>query len=293
VAAVAGAALLPVTLAAAPSSSTPSEAAAAAPRAAGHDGHHAREAGRKGHRIQARGAGTWAMPDIASTLRRSRVSWVYNWSAQPTFPVPAGVRFVPMIWGAKAVTRQNLAAVTKYGPDLLTFNEPEFGSQANLKVGEALDLWPQLEATGMRLSSPAVTVDAVYPHSWLDNFMRRARNRGLRVDFIALHWYAGTLRPGTVENLKRFVTEVHRLYHRPIWLTEFSIVAHEKGRLVYPRQRVEARFATKATRMLDRLPFVEKYAWFALPAPDHGRSSGLFHFDGTPTPAGRAYRRGA
>ena len=81
--------------------------------------------------------------------------------------------------------------------------------------------------------------------------MRKADKRGLRVDFLALHWYAGTLRPETVEHLRRYLTELHRTYHRPIWLTEFAIVAHDGyGRLIYPSQKVQARFAAQATRML-------------------------------------------
>jgi hypothetical protein len=225
-------------------------------------------------------------------LRRSRAAWVYNWGPEPTFRVPRGVRFVPTIWGAAFATPEALAKAKAHGPDLLTFNEPELGSQANMTVGQAVRLWPALEATGMRLSSPAVTGDARDPRGWLSRFMRKAEKRGLRVDFLALHWYAGKLRPETVEHLRLYLTELHRKYDRPIWLTEFAIVAHNGyGRLTYPSQKVQARFAAQAIRMLDRLPFVERYAWFALPAPAKGRSSGLYRPDSTATATGRVYRR--
>jgi hypothetical protein len=228
---------------------------------------------------------------VVRSLRRSHAAWVYSWTPEPTFRVPRGVRFVPTIWGAAFVTPEALAQARSHGPDLLTFNEPELGSQANMTVDQALDLWPALEATGMRLSSPAVTLDARDPHGWLGTFMRKARQRGLRVDFIALHWYAGTLRPETVARLRDYLTEVHERYHLPIWLTEYAIVAHHgHGQLRYPRQRVQARFAAQSTRMLDRLAFVERYAWFALSAPAKGRSSGLYRPDSTATPTGRAYR---
>jgi putative glycosyl hydrolase len=243
-------------------------------------------------RIEARGVGAWLAPGVDQSLRRSRVSWVYNWGPQPTFTVPQGVRFVPTIWGPAFLTPANLALAKTYGPDLLTFNEPELGSQANMRVGQAVRLWPALEATGMRLSSPAVTGDARDRHGWLAAFMRKAQKRGLRVDFLALHWYAGKLRPDTVDHLRRYLTELHRKYDRPIWLTELAIVAHNGyGHLMYPSQRVQARFAAQATRMLDRLPFVERYAWFALSAPAKGRSSGLYRPDSTATAVGRAYRR--
>ena len=66
--------------------------------------------------------------------------------------------------------------------------------QANMSPGQALSLWPQLEATGMRLGSPAVADDGATPGGWLDQFMSGAAARGYRVNFITLHWYGGGLR---------------------------------------------------------------------------------------------------
>lgn len=239
-----------------------------------------------------RGVASWWMPDGRAALRKSRASWTYNWSVRPSYDLPRGVRFVPMIWGPTFLTSEALATAKTYGPDLLTFNEPELGSQANISVGNALRLWPRLEATGMRLSSPAVTTDAQQPNGWLGKFMRRADQRGLRVDFIALHFYAGQLRPNTVANLRKYLVAVHRRYGKPIWITEYAIAAHNGyGRINYPHARVQARFVRESTRMLDSLPFVERYAWFALPAPARGRSSGLYRPDLTATLAGRAYRQ--
>ena len=43
---------------------------------------------------------------------------------------------------------------------LLGFNEPDLAEQANMTVEKALELWPRLEATGMRLGSPAVACGA-------------------------------------------------------------------------------------------------------------------------------------
>jgi hypothetical protein len=45
--------------------------------------------------------------------------------------------------------------------------------------------------------------------------------------------------------------------------------------------------------MLQSLPYVERYAWFALPTPDDRQGTGLYRHDTatpTPTPAGQAYR---
>ena len=63
-----------------------------------------------------------------------------------------------MIWGPSDVTAATLNQVKSEGDDLLGFNEPDQGGQANMTVAQALSLWPQLMATGMTLGSPAVAV---------------------------------------------------------------------------------------------------------------------------------------
>jgi hypothetical protein len=234
----------------------------------------------------------WRAPGASRSLRQSRASWVYNWATEPTFRLPGRVQFVPMIWGAGSVTPAALASAALHGPDLLGFNEPERLDQANLTVAQALALWPALETTGLRLGSPAVSVGAADPGGWLDQFMRGATRLGLRVDFVAVHWYGGRRRPGpATRQLRSYLASVHRRYGLPVWLTEYSLVswtAH--GTAAYPRPGVQARFITRSTRMLDRLPWLERYAWFALSAPATGSSTGLYRPDRHATAAGRAYR---
>ena len=73
---------------------------------------------------------------------------------------------------------------------LLGFNEPDLAGQSNMTVDAALDLWPQLQATGQRLGSPAVGVRRRRPRAAGSTSSWPARaQRGYRVDFIALHWY--------------------------------------------------------------------------------------------------------
>lgn len=293
-----GLTLLPLALVSAPAASPAAAPPADAARPGHHHGHHNHHDhhGHHARRNRAQGVGAWWLPGATTALRRSRASWVYNWAAQPTFRVPHGVRFVPMIWGAQFLTPQQLSDAQKYGPDLLTFNEPEIGSQAYLSVDQALDLWPALEATGLRLSSPAVVNnDALDRHGWLGTFMRKAKRRGLRVDFIAVHWYSDIFNAeGSTRHLRRYLRRVHQTYGLPVWLTEYSLLGWDSlGQLVYPRPGVQARFIARSTRMLDQLPWLERYAWWALPAPDHGRSSGLYRADDRPTRAGRAFRAAA
>ena len=80
---------------------------------------------------------------------------------------------------------------------LLAFNEPNFGSQANLTAAEAAALWPQLEQVadrhGLDIVSPALNYcggacNATSPFDWFDDFFAACPD--CRVDALAVHWYA-------------------------------------------------------------------------------------------------------
>ena len=55
-----------------------------------------------------------------------------------------------------------------------------------MTVQQALDLWPHLTATGMRVGSPATAADPSSSGSWLEQFMDGAKARGYRVDFVCV-----------------------------------------------------------------------------------------------------------
>jgi hypothetical protein len=194
-----------------------------------------------------------------------------------------------MIWGAASVTDANLAAARTYGHYLLGFNEPDMSAQSNMTVAQALSLWPRLMATGLTLGSPAVAANAATPGSWLDQFMSGARTRGYRVDFITLHWYGGDfVTADAVAQLRSYVQAVYDRYHLPIWLTEYALINFSNG-TQYPSESQQAAFVTASTQMLDGLPYLQRYAWFGLPASDTAPSSGLFRGGPVATAVGRAF----
>jgi hypothetical protein len=198
------------------------------------------------------------------------------------------VEYVPMIWGAKSVTAATLSQARSEGRTLLGFNEPDLGGQANMTVAQALDLWPQLMGTGMRLGSPAPAYGAATAGGWLDQFMSGAAARGYRVDFIALHWYGSDFSAAATGQLRDYLTATYNRYHKPIWLTEYALI-NFSGTPKYPTGSQQASFVTASTGMLAGLSFVERYAWFALPATD-GSGTGLYVDGHTPTAPGVAYR---
>lgn len=238
-----------------------------------------------------KGVSTWEFAGVGAALRDVGASWYWNWAAGPTPGAGDSAEFVPMIWGAGSVTSDNLARARRSGTVLLGFNEPDFASQSNMSVEQALDLWPQLQATGMRLGSPAPAVGAADPGGWLDRFLTGAAQRGYRVDFIALHWYGSDFSAAAVGHLRSYLEAVWERYHLPIWLTEFALIRWGPSGAVYPTEAEQVRFIQGATAMLEQLSFVERYAWFALPTSDEHEGTGLYRDGPTPTAAGFAYRQ--
>lgn len=182
--------------------------------------------------------------------------WYYNWTPKPSKGA-IRAQFVPMIWGAQSVDADLRAAVQSGAHDLLTFNEPDSNTESNVSVAQAIALWPKLEATGLRLGSPATTTGS----PWIDQFMAEARKRHLRVDFLCLHWYGDITAPDPVGALRQYLETYWERYHLPIWLTEYSgadFSFHRRKTTVEDN----ARFAAESAAMMDKLPFVERYAWF-------------------------------
>lgn len=240
----------------------------------------------------------------AANLNSLGISWYYNWGAElPTDKINA--EYVPMIWGAGSVNERTLSHIAegvKNGTytHVLTFNEPDAatpGISSGVSVETALDLWPQLEALDVPLSSPAPTY---YGTGWLDEFMEGAQERGYRVDFIALHCYQNFADPNAVEELEAELTEVYAKYELPIWITEFAAIdiwAWGGGKNPACTEEAALLYTQKVTDMLENLGFVERYAWFidntgspAEARAEEAKYTYLFDNDGGITGTGEVYR---
>ena len=237
-----------------------------------------------------KGVAVWTFRGVNKALSKSGASWYYTWATgHGGIKTPRGTSFVPMIRAAGDVTAANLAEVKRQGHYLLGFNEPDNSGQANMSVSQALSLWPRLMATGMTLGSPAVATGAATKGGWLDRFMAGAKGRGYRVNFITVHWYGGNFAAAAaVSELKSYIQAIHARYHKPIWLTEFALIRFGAS-TSFPSPRQQAAFLTAATTMLQHLSYVQRYAWFALPASAGDGSAGLFRGGAVATRAGRAF----
>ncbi|HOU89933.1 MAG TPA: glycosyl hydrolase [Polyangiaceae bacterium] len=240
------------------------------------------------------GYGYHSVADL--TALSAGVSWWYNWAFEPDAALRGGeyrsldVQYVPMIWGPGS----DLAAAADDIPEdataLLGFNEPNFGSQADLSAADAAARWPELEALadarGLKLVSPAVNFcggdcQDTDPFNYLDEFF--AACAGCRVDAIAIHVYVGC-NPGGENHAEWLINHVQTYQSRfdlPLWLTEFACDSATS-------EAEQIAFLEDAVAYLEDEPRIERYAWFA------GRADNMAHVDllgadGELTALGRAY----
>src|SRR5690242_19596184 len=79
--------------------------------------------------------------------------WFYSWGPTAPASIPDGIKFVPMIYGRTGVELQTKISETlkqQGASELLGFNEPDSKAQSDLKVEQALELWPELMKLGLR-----------------------------------------------------------------------------------------------------------------------------------------------
>jgi hypothetical protein len=223
-------------------------------------------------------------------------TWAYNWSSQQP-PTDHSLEWVPMIWGSGSITPQVLTSLRRDKQSgevryLLGFNEPDSTSQSNMTPAQAAALWPKLESTGLELGSPA---PAVPTDGWLAKFMRLAKQRHLRVNFIALHYYQNFTNPGAVDQLRAQLIQIHREYQRPIWITEIGAMnlrSWGEPMLYSPTSALAVSYMQKLFAMLNALPFVQRYAWFTDNCWNDNacHDSSLFGGTGRLTPEGLAFK---
>lgn len=224
------------------------------------------------------------------------ISFWYNWDFRPDAALRGGayrelgIEYIPMIWGGGTDVSAARRDIPEQAQVLLGYNEPNFGSQANMSAAEAALRWPELEelaeARGLKLVSPAVNFcggdcQDTDPFHYLDEFFERCE--GCRVDAIAIHIYVGCSPPGDnkAEWLIGHVENYKSRYSLPLWLTEFAC----DNATSLDEQEA---FLRDAVQYLEAEPRIERYAWFAGRA-DNVPFVDLLGADGELTSLGEAY----
>ncbi len=217
------------------------------------------------------------------------LGWYYNWRMDQIYSKSGhtrSVEFVPMVHNESDIDKPILSTLPVHA--MLGFNEPD--GTHKISVERAADLWPQLEERGIRLGSPATTRGGTLGRkSWQRKFMNEVEARGLRVDFMAVHYYSTN---GDILEFRRWLRAVHAEYQRPIWVTEFAYIDWSNPGDITFEQNAE--FVRGAIRMMEGLDFVERHAWFAANPYDWGGETPELHLvrdDLSLTPTGVAFDR--
>jgi hypothetical protein len=130
------------------------------------------------------------------------------------------------------------------------------------------------------VGSPA-TSSAQAGQEWMTEFMTQVTDRGLRVDFLAVHWYgwgAGSCDAGAA-GLDQYLDWAETLPgDLPIWLTEFGCLNESN-----PDAATVQAFYEGAVEVLEDHPRVERYAWFPWTTNNHLAE------DGALTPLGTSF----
>jgi len=205
------------------------------------------------------------------------VGWWMNWTAHPddslhltdykTFYSVYGVEYVPMLWGntGPASIASQVPAGARY---LLTFNDPNFGSQSNVTPAEAAAAWPAIvsfaKARGLQLVSPGVEYcpsnlcstkpgNVADPILWLNAFLA-ACSPACQFDFTGM-----SSRQCTKTDLSNELTKFEA-FGKPIWITQFSCRPTVDGS--EPDATLERQFLGDVVPMLEADAHVFRYAWF-------------------------------
>ena len=190
----------------------------------------------------------------AAQLAALGATWCYNWGTSPQASDCNNPLFVPMVWGGGNVAGAIKAIGDAGYKTVLGFNEPNKTDQSNMTVDAAIALWPTLTSNpNIRVSSPAVSDDG---RAWLESFMTQVKAKGLRVDFIAMHWYgwnAGSCTSGQLEGAINWASK----WGLPVWITEFGCMGSSN-----PDEQTLITFFNNSIVMLKNHPLVERYAWY-------------------------------
>lgn len=217
--------------------------------------------------------------DRASAREQFGCAWWYNWGCRGAGT--PGYEFVPQVKGNRLpLVDAEISQVNDRGAKaILGYNEPERKDQGNVELEAALTAWPRLtafaEQRGLRVGSPSNSSDNG-GGAYLRAFMEGAKTRRLKVDFLVVHWY----RSASPDAFEAWLRDLNSAYRLPIWIKEFNAMytgADEGG---------HQRFLRGAMRTLERLRFVERYAYFN---PGNGPAA-LFSPDGSLSKLGEIYR---
>ncbi|KAH8167038.1 hypothetical protein CIB48_g1253 [Xylaria polymorpha] len=172
-----------------------------------------------------------------------QISWAYNWGST-TADLPEGVTYYPMLW-SPAPDHSNgwdaaaKAAISKGADALLSFNEPDIASQANMSPQDAANghiQWMNPYAGQARIGTPAIS---------------SSENANQGIDWLKQFFSACN---GQCNCFLAHLDAVHEACdNKPVWVTEFAAESDSVDD-----------FMTTIVQGLEseQYSYVEKYSYF-------------------------------
>jgi len=192
----------------------------------------------------------WAGNNDSGNPGQVNAMWFYNWNNNENSGFNREYSPIRQTrwWPSYDITnaKQNVT-------HLLGFNEPDSPDQADMTVTQAINEWPNLMRSGLRLGSPAPTDGGL---NWLYQFLDQANALNYRVDFVAVHFYRGGQ---TATQLYNWLRDIHIRTGKPLWVTEWNNGANWTccAPSSYEQQ---ATIIKSFSEKMDEAPFVERYA---------------------------------
>ena len=235
----------------------------------------------------------YSTPQWSKKVKSVNPFWHYSWNKDLKDERPSNIEYVPMFWGKGGVTDSEIFRIKELADsglikNVLTFNEPDLMSQSNLSVDEVISLWHKFEEIGVPLGSPAV---AGINNGWLDEFMAKAEENNLRVDFICLHLY----KRNDPQLFLDDIDYIYQTYNKPIWITEMSVVDFNATSIEdnqYTPEQILENLKVLLPELYKR-DFLKRFTWFSGTenSPNYPRlvSSVLYDSSGELTILGEYY----
>ena len=218
-------------------------------------------------------------PSMLPNANMLECTWLYNWDAYAARS--ANIEYVPEKWSTSWPGFSTINSSQNVS-HLLSYNEPDHVEQSNITVDQAVNQWPELLKTGLRVGSPATT-----DFSWLYSFMDKCKAKKYRVDYVVIHCYWPSM------TAQQWYNDLKAVYDRtgcPIWIKEWNNGANwtteswpDGWKEAYEKQVKEL---GPILNVLDTAHFIERYSiynevgWKRMVIDDFGKI----------TPAGEMYR---
>ncbi|KZZ98684.1 Glycoside hydrolase, superfamily [Moelleriella libera RCEF 2490] len=212
---------------------------------------------------------------VGDTCKKGACGWAYNWGQYPG-SLDSKYSFVPMLWGEQA-NGNNFAstwastaskAIANGAKALMSFNEPDIASQANMSPADAARLqgkYMKPYAGQVQIGAPSVSNSNIPGQglSWLQSFVDQCKG-DCSYDFCNVHWYSPV---SAMETLFEHIEKAHQICKgKPVWLTEFAPINASPSEA--------AAFLEKAIPRLEALDYLHAYSYFMVGAePDQLMSS--------------------